>query len=91
MIRQIYAVYDLTANTYCNPFVMVNDETALREFATAANDPQSLLFKYPTEYALYRIASFDFDSGEVKPCLPTSLGIAAAYVIKPTIEDTENV
>lgn len=90
MIRSIYSVYDLKAKTFCNPFVMENDDCALREFATAANDKNSTVGKYPFDYCLYRVAQFDFELGTMQSVQPVSLGIAAGYVVQ-TIEENQNV
>lgn len=81
MNRNIYSVYDLKAKTYCNPFVMENDDCALREFASAANDPNTAVGRHTFDYCLYRVGSFDYDQGTVTQIQPVSLGIAAGLVI----------
>jgi hypothetical protein len=80
MQRNLYSVYDLKAKTFCNPFVMENDDCAVREFATAALDTTSQICRNPFDYCLYKIASFNYDSGVITPCQPESLGIAASFV-----------
>lgn len=87
MKRSIYSVYDLKAKTYCNPFVMENDDCAIREFATAANDLTTNIGKYPSDYCLYSVGQFDYDTGTLSPSLPTSLGLGASFVKTEVIEN----
>jgi len=86
MQRNLYSVYDLKAKSHCNPFVMDNDDCAIREFAIAANDTNSQIGRHPFDYCLYRIASFDYDSGLVVSLQPESLGVAAGYVLQKSEE-----
>lgn len=65
MIKNLYSVYDSKAKTFCNPFVSQNDQTALRDFAYAANDVSTPIGQHPTDYSLFRLASFDDESGFV--------------------------
>lgn len=87
MKRSLYAVYDLKAKTYCNPFVMENDDCAIREFATAANDTNTAVGRHTFDYCLYRVGSFDYDTGFIESTQPESLGIAAGFVIE--VENNE--
>lgn len=91
MIRSIYSVYDMKAKTYCNPFVMENDDCAIREFAIAANDVGSQIGRHTFDYCLYRIGSFDYETGVITPEQPSSLGVAAGFVVHtPEASTDEN-
>ncbi|AXH76890.1 MAG: nonstructural protein [Microviridae sp.] len=78
---KLFSVFDSKASTFCIPFVSQNDSTALRDFAHAASDRNLEIGKYPTDFSLFRIGSFDKTTGVVVPeATPVSLGVAASLI-----------
>jgi len=63
----IYSVLDKKAKVYNNPQFLINDAVAERTFRTVVNDKESLVSKYPEDYALYRIGTFDPATGILTP------------------------
>lgn len=63
MNLNIYAVYDRKAEAYMNPFHAPLDGMAIRMFSQSVNDPQTMLSKYPDDFTLYRIGTFDDQTG----------------------------
>jgi len=59
----VYSVFDSKAAVFANPFYMANDAVALRGFAGAVNSPESMLYKHPEDYSLYRLGTFDDSVG----------------------------
>lgn len=55
----VYAVHDLKAGVFNTPFFQLNDHVAKRAFTDLVNDPQSMLFKHPEDFNLFRLAEFD--------------------------------
>lgn len=84
MIKYFYAVYDSKAKCFANPFFMVNDATAVRALAAAANDPSTEVCRFPEDFTLFLLGSFDDSTGVVTP-LPQakSLGMAANWKDAP--------
>lgn len=60
-----YCVYDRKARVYNNPYFLINDAVAIRQFDQVVNDPESMLFKYPEDYILFRIGKFNMLTGSV--------------------------
>lgn len=79
MIKYLYSVRDIKAQTFCTPFVSLNDMTAKRDFAHACMDQTSQLFKSPEDFSLALVGSFEDDSGEVEAIRPTFLCNAIDY------------
>lgn len=51
-----------------------SDGAARRDFAIDINNPQMKALNYsPSDFALYRIATFDIDTGIIEPCSPLEL------------------
>ncbi|AXH73206.1 MAG: nonstructural protein [Microviridae sp.] len=81
-MKKIFCVYDNKSTVFANPFVSQNTATALRDFQTAATDPQSNLSQYPEDFILFEIGSFDEDKGVVSPILPINLGSADQFTFR---------
>jgi len=81
MIKNLYSVYDSKSSSFCNPFSEQNDQTALRSFTFAANDPSLDIGRYPADFTLFRIGSFDFESGTIQAeATPLNIALAATLV-----------
>jgi len=68
MQKSLYSVLDLRSAIFANPFISVNDMTALRDFGNAVNDPSTTLSKNPEDYQLFKIGSFDDTLGVISTC-----------------------
>lgn len=77
MKLKIYSLYDSKAKAYTNPFYQRTNGEALRSFETAANDPQTDICRFASDFTLYEIGEWDCLSGtitqDVKNCLGTGL------------------
>lgn len=62
----VYSVYDSQAKTYNTPFFMRQDGQALRAFMDLVNNPQTDVAKHPSDYILFRLASYDEETGYIE-------------------------
>lgn len=83
MQSSVYSVYDSKAGVFCTPFTSENDSTALRAFRYAANDKEMDIGKYPSDFTLFVIGTFDNSTGQVSSIEPVSLALALTLV-QPT-------
>lgn len=60
-----YAVFDKKALSYNRPFFVHNDQVAKRIFVNEVANPDSDLSHNPEDFILYRIGSYDDQSGEL--------------------------
>lgn len=65
MIKQIFSVCDNKSGVFSNPFTSVNQDTAIRDFAYEVNQGKSEINRYPEDFALYYLGSFDDMTGNV--------------------------
>lgn len=70
MTSYIYAIKDEKSG-FDKVFTSLNDAYANREFMIVVKDDQSLFNKYPHDFSLWRIGSFDSKTGEVEKDLYT--------------------
>lgn len=48
-----------------------NDASARRDFAMDVNNPQMRMLNFsPSDFSLYRIGTFDIETGILEPCSP---------------------
>ncbi len=73
-------VYDVKAEMYLEPFWAPTIEFAIRGFREAVNTPGHQFAKWPEDYTLFHIGTFDQKLGTFSPELaPYSLGTAFTY------------
>lgn len=82
MISGIYAIKD-AKSTFMPCTVDVNDATAVRNFEHAVRLKDSILSSHPNDFALFRVGSFDNETGIVTaPIVPEFLCDAAQCLVK---------
>ena len=80
MILKMFSILDTKAKAYMTPQFHMTADVAIRDFTERANDGQSMISRYPEDFALFEIGEFNALKGEMNP-LPTphSLGNAVSY------------
>lgn len=64
----IYAIKDISGNSYNQPFFQPTQVHAVRVFRTEINraDPQNLLYLYPQEFELHELGQFNEENGQIE-------------------------
>lgn len=78
----LYSVFDSKAEVWSPPFIARNSAEATRTFEQAVNDGNTMVCKYPLDYALFEVGSWDCDNGEVISGVPKNLGLGVTFVRK---------
>lgn len=66
MIVNVYAMRDVKTG-FLTPSFDSNDETAIRNFSHAVINSDSIIFSFAQDFSLYRIGSYDSDTGILSP------------------------
>ncbi len=61
----LFCVYDVVQNCYMPPFISPTVAGAKRAMSEVSNDPKSLLNKYPDDYVLYLVGTFEKSTGKI--------------------------
>lgn len=56
---KMFTVYDSKAETYLRPFSMLTTGEAIRGFITSLNMPDTDYCKYPGDFTLFEVGTFD--------------------------------
>lgn len=76
----VFTVYDSAASRFLDPFTAPTIEFALRAFREAVNTAGHQFNKFPADYTLFQIGSFDPDTGELQSIAPHNLGVAITLI-----------
>lgn len=78
----IYCVRDIKSG-FQTPATQVNDAVAVRGFASAVINSDSVLFTHASDFALYKVGEFDADTGRITPLdLPVELMQASDVLLQ---------
>lgn len=61
----IYAIRDLKANKFQQPWLAINDEVAIRQFKTLCQDKSTLFGNYPEDFDLMKLGQYHDDNGSI--------------------------
>lgn len=84
---KIFAMLDVKANHFLQPFPETSTIAALRGFEVAVNEGKSTFSRFPDDFCLMELAEFDQETGKITPYIsPNNLG-SARSVLKPEIQN----
>lgn len=83
MILRIYAIYDSAAAVYMRPFYCTTDKEAQRAFADLAKDSTHSVGRHPNDYTLFKLGTYDDNTGMFLTSPPESMGNALEYTVEP--------
>lgn len=66
MKYQMYSIFDLKVGVYHPPIFFRSPGEAIRSFVGAATEGSSLLSKYPKDFSLHSLGSWDDDTAKYK-------------------------
>lgn len=79
MKQKAYAIYDSKLAEFNTPFFSPNNNTAIRTFTDAANDPTTNINRHPEDFSLHHIGTYETDNGQLTPDDHHNLGLASEY------------
>lgn len=87
MLFKVFVVYDSKTEVFGQPFFMKSKGEAVRGFTEVSNDQSSTIGKYPSDFTLFELGSFDDACAKfIMHSTPTSIGLALEF-LKPSIPE----
>lgn len=87
MITKIFTIYDSKTEAYMSPFFNHATGGAIRSFEEACRDESSTFHKYPTDFTLFEIGTFDDTTAQITlHDAKISLGSANEYACSQPLE-----
>lgn len=82
MILKVFSVFDTKLAAYNVPFFARTESDAIRSFSDLCVDPRSRVAQHREDYALYRLGSFDDETGALHYMAPECLVTASAVMVE---------
>lgn len=77
MKQIIFSIYDSKAGIYASPFFDRSEGQAIRNFVTASESQESQLNKFPMDFSLYKLGTYEDTTGsfelETRPVMVYAL------------------
>lgn len=84
MILKVFSVYDGKIKVFLRPFVDQHTGSALRSFEEACKEPSSPFAKFPQDFVLYEVGTFDDESGKLVEYSPKiQIATPIEFIKKP--------
>ncbi len=80
MNKQVFSVFDAVARRYLRPFFADSIEEAIRSFRAICNEPDHHFHLHKTDFTLFHVGSFDFETGMIVGHEPHSIAMAAQMI-----------
>lgn len=84
MLLKIYSIRDAKAEIFNLPFFKNTHGEAERDFTNLVNNPESMVGKYPDDYDLYHLGSYDDQTGILKTLDTPQHVVKAVMCQKPS-------
>jgi hypothetical protein len=84
-MKKFYAIKDIKSETFGTPFVIDNDEMAVREFSTLVQRPGTGVHMYPEDHHLYCLGVYDSVTGIIDPLLDEQSNPEYKQVLSPKL------
>lgn len=62
----VYTVYDSKTNAYMQPWYARTRGEAIRSFTEAIQNPESMFHKYPGDFTLFEVGTWDDQTGAIQ-------------------------
>lgn len=80
MILKAFCLLDMKAGAFAQPFFMHHDAQAVRAVTELGQDLNTTVGRYPSDFALCSIGTFDDSSGVLTPTGIINLGTVAGFL-----------
>lgn len=81
MIQKIFTIHDSKAEVFKKTFTANTTGEILRQWQVMANDPETEIGKFPADFTLFEIGTFNLQTGLIDTYeSKKSLGTALEYV-----------
>lgn len=84
MLMETYSIHDSKSKTFSPPFFQRSRGEAIRAFSELANKQDNNIGKYPEDFCLYQVGTFEDNTGEIQAVKLVNVGLASQFVVDST-------
>lgn len=90
MITKAFALYDTKGGMFHVPFFFPHMGQAIRACIDIGSDPNTIIGRHPSDFALYCIGLYDDSNGTMQATPPENLGLVSSFLPQhPTLPFTQ--
>lgn len=90
MIYGVYSIRD-SKTGFMTPAVDVNDDAAARNFYHSVSVSEGILFTHASDFDLYKVGTFDSDSGLISPFSPVVMIAQGSHAVQAVKRESKDV
>jgi len=80
MKLRCFSLFDTKSSFFNTPFFFMYEGQAIRACMDLGSDTNTTIGRYPADYVLFDLGSFDDQSGELVQSMPRSLGPVSSFL-----------
>lgn len=80
----VFSIFDSAAGVFTSPTIDISNGSASRAFEQAVLNAGSVMNFRPDDFALYKVADFDVESGLMEPVVPP-LFVLGGYAVRKDV------
>lgn len=88
MQLNVYSIRDAKAEYFATPFFQATHGLAERQFTDLVNNEKSQVYKYPQDFDLYHLGTYDDSTGKIFPLDTPVHQLKAIQVLKSQDQPT---
>ncbi len=88
---ELFAIMDAAAERYIEPFCGSTMQVAIRGFQEACTTEGHQFRKFPEDYSLWHVGSFDPELGVLEAVTPRKIAMASSFVHGAQIDLVEDI
>ena len=82
MLKNMYVIHDITAEVYTDPFLGVNDQTAIRTCQNLVQNPGTTFYDNSEDFRLYKIGTYNEETAAISTHNPVLIVRLSDLLIK---------
>lgn len=83
MVLKMFSIRDAKSELFNIPFMKATEGEAERDFRSVVNDEKSFPHKYPEDFDLYHLGTYDDNTGKVEPLDTPRHMVKAIQLVNP--------
>lgn len=88
MLLIAFSFYDTKASFFSAPFYMAHRGQAIRAAMDLGTDRSTTIGKYPSDFNLYELGTFDDATGLITPTQPFNMGPVSGFLPQQNVQAT---
>lgn len=91
MIKLMYSIFDKATKIYLAPYPADTEQEAIRQFSMSVNHEGGFINRFPGDYSLQLVGSFDISKGQLFEQTPPEFTVEGLKLLRPDHAPTDQL